>query len=107
MINTNIIDGLSIYMISDMFIAKINEPLVQSMGDDFFVVHDCIHWFTGLGVSLPEEKIASEIQTYMLAGKIPSPVAQVYILRLQRKGVYKDLQTALIEAKAQLFAGIN
>jgi hypothetical protein len=107
MINTNIINGMSIYMISDMFIAKVNEPLVQTMCDDFFVVHDCIHFFTDLGVSIAEEKVIAEIQSYMLSNKMCSPKAQIYILRLKRVGVYEDLKAAFIEAKAQLFASIN
>ncbi len=100
MINKNIIDGISIYVISAMFIMKINESKVIDMGDDFFTVHDCIHYFTGLGVSIKEEKIILQIQTYMLKGVIPSIEAQIYILRLIRLGVYIDLKEAFIEASA-------
>lgn len=107
MINTNTINGISIYTIRDMFIAKINEPLVQPMDYDLFTVHDCIHFFTDLGVSIPEEKIIAEIQHYMLDKRMCSPKAQIYIIRLLRAGVYEELRTALTEAREELFASVN
>lgn len=100
MLSNNTVKGNSIYTISAMFIAKVNEPGVQDMGDDFFVVHDCIHWYTGLGVSVPEEKIIGEIQKHFLTGKC-DPTAAPHVLSLMKQGVYAELRAAFIKAKEQ------
>ena len=70
------------------------------MNDDFFVVHDCIHWYTGLGVSIPEERVIGEIQKHFLTGKCDQTAAS-HILSLMRQGVYGELRAAFIEAKEQ------
>lgn len=100
------IQGTSIHTISSLFIAKINEPGVQSLGDDFFVVHDCIHWFTGLGVSIPEEKLIAEIQSYMLGNldKDLSEEAKYYIDSLIFQEVYEELKTNLIVSREVMFS---
>jgi hypothetical protein len=85
-----------------MFIARINEPLVQNLGHDFFVIHDCIHWFTGLGVSVEEERLINDIQKYMIDNKPCTPEAEIYLLKLKDLGVYEELKTALCESKASL-----
>ena len=101
MLNNNTVNGLSIYTISSMFIAKVNEKGVTDMGDDFFTVHDCIHWFTGLGVSIPEEKLVGEIQKHFTTGKC-SPDAAPHVLTLMKKGVYAELRAAFLEAKENM-----
>jgi hypothetical protein len=109
MIN-NTIDGLSIYQISAMFIAKINEPGVQNLADDFFVVHDCLHWFTGIGVSLKEEALIKEIQFFMQGIKPASslgPIAQIHVIALKRKGVYEELCASLKEAHVNMMANFS
>lgn len=105
---TYTIQGQDIFSISSMFIAYINEPGVKDLGDPFFAVHDCIHWFTGLRVSVEEERIIGEIQMYMLGSntKTLSEKARFYIIRLMAKGVYTELKDALVESRAQMFAGV-
>jgi hypothetical protein len=106
MIN-NTINGLSINVISAMFIAKINEPGVQDLQDDFFIVHDCLHWFTGLGVSVAEETLIKEIQFFMQGLKPSSsvsPIAQIHIISLKRRGVYDELCAALKESHANMMS---
>ena len=103
----NTIGGLCIYKISAMFIAKINEPGVQSLNDDFFVVHDCLHWFSGIGVSLEEEQLIKEIQFYMQGIKPASslgPKAQIHIIALKRKGVFEELCASLKESHSNMLA---
>lgn len=92
-----------------MFILKINEPGVEAMGDDFFVVHDCLHFFTGIGVSLEEEQLIKTIQFFMQGIRPASslcPKAQVHIISLKRRGVYDELCAALKEAHAKLMNNI-
>lgn len=101
MLNNNTVQGLSIYTISSMFIAKINEEGVTDLGDDFFVVHDCIHWFTGLGVSVPEERVIGEIQKHFLTGKCDKKAAS-HVITLMKKGVYAELRNAFLEAKENM-----
>lgn len=106
----NTIDGLSIYQISAMFIAKINEPGVQNLADDFFVVHDCLHWFTGIGVSLKEEALIKEIQFFMQGIKPASslgPIAQIHVISLKRRGVFEELCLALKESHLNLIGNFN
>lgn len=108
MLQNNTIDDMTVEMISSMFIAKINEPGVINLNEDFFTVHDCIHWFTGLGVSIPEERIAAEIQAYMInPSKKLSPLARFYVGRLLAKGVYSELRASFVEAKENLSAKFN
>lgn len=109
MIN-NTIDGLSINIISAMFIAKINEPGVQDLNDDFFIVHDCLHWFTGLGVSIADETLIKEIQFFMQGLRPASslgPKAQIHIISLKRKGVYEELCACLKEAHNNMMANFS
>ena len=102
MLTNNTVQGSSIYTISAMFIAKVNEPGVSDLGNDFFTVHDCIHWFTGLGVSVPEERLVGELQKHFLTGKC-DPKAEPHVLTLMKKGVYDELRAAFIEAKENMF----
>lgn len=109
MIN-NTIDGFSIETISVMFIAKINEPGLQSLNDDFFAVHDCLHWFTNIGVSMPEEKLIKEIQFYMqgmTSARSLSPHAQVHVISLKRRGVYEELCASLREAHSNMMTNFS
>lgn len=109
MIN-NTINGLSINIISAMFIAKINEPGVQNLNDDFFIVHDCLHWFTGLGVSIADETLIKEIQFFMQGLTLASslgPKAQIHIISLKHKGVYEELCAALIESHNNMIANFS
>ena len=109
MIN-NTINGLSINVISAMFIAKINEPGVQNLNDDFFIVHDCLHWFTGLGVSIADETLIKEIQFFMQGLRPASslgPKAQIHIISLKRKGVYEELCASLKEAHSNMMANFS
>lgn len=106
----NTIDGLSIYIISAMFIAKINEPEVRDLQDDFFVVHDCLHWFTGIGVSIKEERLIKEIQFFMQGIKPASslgPKAQIHVIALKHKGVFNELCASLKESHVNMMKGFN
>lgn len=106
----NTIGGLSIYTISAMFIAKINEPGVQDLHDDFFVVHDCLHWFSGIGVSIEDETLIKEIQFFMQGIKPASslgPKAQIHVIALKRKGVFNELCASLKESHANMMKGFN
>lgn len=103
MLKNNKIDGMEISLISAMFIAKINEPLVVSLGDDFFEVHDCLHWFTGIGVSVEEEMFLSGIQKYMQGtDEFLSSEQKTYIELLKNKGVYDELCASLKEAHTNM-----
>lgn len=109
MIN-NTIDGFSINVISARFIAKINEPGVINLNDDFFIVHDCLHWFTGLGVSVADETLIKEIQFFMQGLKPASslgPKAQIHIISLKRRGVYEELCAALKESHANMMTNFS
>lgn len=103
MLVNNTIGGLTVDTISAMFIAKINEPGVTDLNDDFFTVHDCIHWFADLGVSKPEERIAAEIQKYIEDPSVNiSPEARFYIGRIIAKGVFSELKASFLEAKENM-----
>jgi len=100
MLKNNKIDGMEVAIISAMFIAKINEPLVMYLGDDFFAVHDCLHWFTGIGVSIEEENLLKGIQEYMqeTSTTLLTEEQKKYITLLKEKGVYEELKASLKEA---------
>lgn len=101
------INNISIATISAQFIAKINEPGVASLGHVFFQAHDCIHWFTGIGVSIPEERLINEIQKHMLKELLLdqlSEKAKEHVEFLKEQGVWGELSLALVNAKAEFLA---
>jgi hypothetical protein len=103
------IKGRNVHEISDQFIAKMNSKghnigrLVakQYYEDNFYSVHDCIHFFAGLGISNEDEEVVEGIDTYMRCGtfnsrysrKVSSRIEKA-IKSLKKQGVFDELQVA-------------